>query len=399
MSEMDDRQSYCRVVVAGIPLPYVNVKNVVVREWITDAVPTIRLQFVAAEEFFGGITLQEDDLIEVEISSRQPDKKELPLHMTFRLKTHTIDKEQELTRHDMAAIIACTNLSSPSRWKSYPSCTSTAVLRQLAKTLSLKIDVRKECNDSQTWLQHGTSLEMLKHLREYSYVAEDDLPLAYIGRDSIVVATSVNQQLRDEPLRLLYWPEAFGDDVEPMDVSPENRMFPFTGFSYKSLSALHNMEGGYGFKEYTFDGQRYYATIHDSIVGSMAALHNMRADLKGQVNDVLDTEAPSSAHPHLMLAPRLNAKHRLDMMTGIAVVCLRPHVELRLGRAVTLAFNMNSRGEKSELDGIYGGRWIIGGIITSHQHPVGSRMYCVLFRGGAERGYAMQDTDVTAVRT
>lgn len=389
---------YCTLTVAGIPILFVNIKSIVVREWIFDHIPTIYIKFVAGQEFFGGITLQEDDIIEVELGSKPPEKRDLPVKGYFKLKGHTFDKQQETTVHEITGILACTNFNHPHRFRSFANKPSSDVMKEIAGELNLKPSIRVETTDAQTWLQSGTAMDFLKHLNQHSFIADDDLLLSFTDRESNFVVTSIKTILSERPMRLRHWPEGYASDPEPNDAKPENRIFPFVGFTYKSLTSIHNMQGGYGLKEYKYDFGAFTSIVHDQIIGSIATLHAMKKELKGQANVIIDTEASPSGHAKIMVAPKLNMKHKADFSSATALVLVKPHPDYKLGKLVNVELEILNRGEKSDTDGIYGGHYIIGGIVHHHEHPNGARMYLVLMRGGFEKGVGMEDVDVTSAK-
>ena len=398
MSEFDARLPYCTLTIAGIPVLYVNIDSVVIREWIFDIVPTIVIRFRATQEFFGGISLQENDIIEIQMGSRAPDIRELPVKAFFQLKGHTIDKAQEITTHELTGSFACTNLVQPYRFRAFANKPSSEVLKSIATELSLKPDIRITTNDSQTWLQSGTALDFVKHLGEFGYIADDDLAFRYTDREGNFVVTSVKTILAEKPMILRHWAEAYAEDIDPNELKPENKFYPFVGFTYKSITPIHNMGGGYGIREFKYDYSSFDDVVHDKVVGTIAELHQMVKELKGQANKVVETEITANGHANLMMAPHLNLKHRADFSSSSAVVLVKPHTDYKLGKLVKVELEFLTRGEKQETDGIYGGLYVIGGIVHQHESPNGSRMYLILMRGGLEKGIAMEDSDITSYK-
>lgn len=395
MSEFDTRLPHCKLSIAGIPILYVNIRNITIREWVFDFVPTVSINFRSTEEFFGGINLQEDDIIEIELGGRPPEVRELPVKAYFKLKAHITDKQQEATDHQLVGILACTNLNHPHRFRSFPNKTSSKVFEQLAGELSFKPKINVASNDSMTWLQSGTALDFLKHLSAHSHVADDDLMLAFTNRDSKLTVTSLKTIEAEAPMILRHFPEAYAEDIEPNDLKPENKFYPFVGFTYKSITSLHNMTGGYGITDFSYDWGRYETIVNSQIVGTLAEFHQMRKELNGQSNKIIETEKTPSGHDTIMASEDINTKKRMDFASASAIVCVKPHKDYQLGKLVKLEFEFMNRGEKSAMDGIYGGNYIIGGIVHHHEHPIGHLMYLVLMRGGMERGLAMEESDIS----
>lgn len=403
MGESTNQQHYLRASIGGFDLHFANVLEVVVREWMFDVLPTCVMHFQGGQEWTKGLSLQEQQEIKLEFGSAPTEVKPAAVNSTFVSRAWQISKGQERMNISVSGNLAVSNFGIPAQFRSIPGKTSSEVLAQIGKELSLKVtETPAPSSDQQTWLQCGqTNHRFIQDVLGRSWVGVGDALFAWADRTrkwDIQTLTSIVARAK-EPKKLVSWPEGVIDDQDPMEMDKESRVWPIAGFEVMDHSGILNLMRGYGTAIYRFNATDFELSFlkpNDEDV--LAGYRTMDKDAAGKAVEVRYSEQPPSVHPEWYRAS-VNRKRVVDATTGTwAVVQMRPHPLLQVGELVDLKLGELAQGQTDRQPTPYDGLWIIGGLVHHHQRDFGTKTMVVLFRGGHQAGIAETGEQIRSLK-
>lgn len=391
MGESNSVQSFINLKVSDIDIPYANIREVVVREWLFDPLPTVAVTMVGGEEWTQAMSLQENQELDLMFGSVPTEKREAAVKAKFFLRTWAVDKGQERIVMNLCGTLACAGLMTPASFVSYPMKTSAQVLTQIGKEFGFKADKFSAISiDLQTWLRCGlTGLQFVSHLLRNAWVGDDDMVFAWASRKSVWMVKTLKQIIIETktPKILEYWPEGFSDDEDPKEMPDEDRKWPFAGFQWKDLHGITNLQGGYGEALYSYDGKAMSMEVLKSTGPKLSTMVTAAKDDLGRAVAVHFRELPPSAHTNQHKATLVRGRRMAEFSAGYAMIQMKPSPDVVVGEVVTLNFGtLNNAGTKDLVGGPYAGNYVIGGLIHQHVQGYSPKTFAMLFRPGTDLG-------------
>jgi len=401
-----------KLSINDVEVPTASVVDLVVREWIFDAIPRLEISLSDNGRFIDMFPLQDNDRIKIELNHYIYD--EAPINAQFKMQDYEIinsapgKSQQALIK--ITALLDTKFLTYPIHNRSYPNKNSKEVFEAIFdeckienKILGLrKFDARIDPRDSMTWLQvNQTNLQFIKHVLDRSYHKDNDTSFLYTNRSGTMVYTSLRTELKKKVAnvpRIIYNIESsmlnsqgdhskdeLEDLIEEEKINEgENQLF-FYNWRYKNFSGTKNKENSYGRKF------SYYDLI-DGITRDIAtdshelSIHSLKEqDSIGKITvqddyGILDND---NVHDSYMLAKTQNKYLKENFFCSYLLVYTRPSNNINLFDRVSVEVDSLLPIESTR-DEVHSGQYIVGGIIHQASKDSIYNSILILFRNGLD---------------
>lgn len=404
---------FSEVSVEGYQIPPNNIMYCSVKENIFDVVCKLELHILDSGVFTELTPLHDGKIFSVKISKN---KKEEYINYEFKTENFTIERTD--IGNGMYSLIKIVgvqkdkNLFYPMRTKSHGKKTTAAILEEVL-TPSYKVENRIKSRDVQTWLQINQSdFDFIKHLKEKSYVQDNDLMFCYTKRDGKSVITSLKNELsrqKDSKFLVIYDPKKYEDrglgdivtqEVEKDKASVKKNVIYFKSFSFTDNTATVSKRDTYGLEWTYFDVDNSSfnkGSVSDSL--NPLTTHGRRSkDGAGQTVDsvnfvyqttnvhekYIDSKMSNMYYNNLFFSSSLTL-----MVGGNEKVELFDKVEVKFPSQLDASISKNV-----SIDHVNSGEYIIGSIQSKVSKGGRFIQVLTLFRAGFNKGAFEKDFPV-----
>ena len=378
-----------------------NVEILEIKEWALQILPRLEVTFADPKIFFDYIPMQDNDLIEFNLSL-DSDSEEL-LNLKFRLmdfENNIISTSYSDVR--LTAYLDADQLFNPIRNRAIKG-SSLDVIKQIAREANLEVDARVNANDNQTWYQTNMSnYDMINHVANRAYSKDNDCIIVYIDRHGKLIYTSLKTELKKEQtINLLYSstrrkPEdpstgSKKKERENPDDGQEDNDIYFDTIKYANKAGFVNRTIGYG-KSYSYDKvgekieEKFEDDTHEFTDFSYKDKEKVGLTSQHQYFGML----AGNMHDNYYKAMIQNQYFKTTFFNSPILITVDPTDKLNIFNVVNLKVPLGTTGEVNES---YSGKYVVGGIhyyLNNKQTP---SMLLALFRNGLNKnGYIEDDT-------
>lgn len=246
-------QYYLTLKIGGVSYNPLNVKSLVIKEWIHNILPTIEITFADDGYLFERSPLQDQQDIEVVLGKTEDDENMLSL--TFSMSDYQIGIIGD-NRKSIVLVVGYLKVRGmyTLKDKSYPRRNSSDVLAQIASDAGLPFTNPHNIvpSDNMTWIQDSQSdMTFVRHVLRRAYMPDDTL-FFYANTDSEFVLTSLRSEINEK-----YFATAKFDvkkyELNVVDTSDIDDTIWFGGYSVVNYSGYVNKTIGYGFEYNYYD--------------------------------------------------------------------------------------------------------------------------------------------------
>ncbi len=375
---------YCHIKINDTPLIPGNIISLVVREWALELVPRIHLVFQDDGLFSEITTLQDLDVINVEIG-RTPEDKDC-----FTGSFNVLDWKCNLFADNRLHIIEVTGLLdslklyAPVKTRSFRNKTSVNVIKSIANECGLKPKERNGFNpnvDTMTWLQiQQNNHDFVKHILQRSF-RNNDVILAYGDSKKNFNITSLNTELsKKDEISAKFNPPKFSQNVL---LSEDQNVLWYASYDYVNTNGYLNKITNYGLKTNYYDlSNNKEITVKDNS-HEYSELSFKHKDFVGEIVDQnfngIQTE---NVHKNFNKAITQN-KYYISNFFGYSLV-LNVHASVKVSLMDTVMLSVPSLPyiDPNSLNELLTGRYLVGGIIYIIGKNQGFQKHISLHRNG-----------------
>jgi hypothetical protein len=378
-----------------------NIELLEVKEWVLQILPRLEITFADPKIFFDFLPLQDNDLIEFNLSLDQDSKK--VLDMQFRL----MDFENNIiaTNYSDVRITGyqeAKEIFNPIRNRAIKG-SSSDVVKKIASEAGLEVDIRVNANDNQIWYQTNMSnYDMLNHVMNRAYVRDNDAVFVYVDRSGKMIYTSLQTQLKKEDTIQLFYDENRRAPEEPSDgkkqksnAKPnqdkdENIMY-FDTIKFVNKAGFINRSIGYG-KSFSFDkvGEKQELTIDDDSHAFTDFSYKDKEKVGLTAQHQYFGMLAGNMHDNYYKALVQNQYYKTNYFNSPMLVTINPTDKINIFDIINLRVPLGITGEVNES---YSGKYIVGGIHYYLNNKETPTMLLALFRNGINKnGYIEDDT-------
>lgn len=384
--------SQLAVSINDVDIPFNNIKIFVMRESIFSLGCELELTFIDSGIFAEVVPICDTSYVTVSFSS----DRQTILDLKFKIFTF----ENERTQLDGGAIYVWRVIASQSsggkttgiQTRAFPAMTSKDVLQTLADEMGVKLKSAVSPQDSQTWLQINLgNYSFLKYVVKRAYIANRDLPLAYITKDSALHYTSL-KTLVDEKETYTF----INDDMLTLDGQDKviadlkrkygkDIMFYRTGTNAKNFSTVKNYVGAYGRNFTYFDGTDL-KEINLKFPTPTLTINKNKDKTKTNIYDSQTYGLKyGNVHANYMLAINQNKYIADSFFSSYVNVVVNPNFDLKIGDKINMVYIRNIDkyfGGQATIDETNSGFYIVGNILHNIIPNGTYTMVVTLFRDG-----------------
>ncbi len=392
------------VTIKNVDINPLNIKSIVVREWIFDVFPTIEIVFIDNGVFFDLSPLEDNAEIVVEISKSK--KKESPISMTFLL--HDFDVyNTDIERGSsmmirVTGIFDCRNMVYPIHNRSFKQRTSIAALEEIASECGVEVDKRiSTTNDAMVWLQlNQNNYDMIYHILERSFKEKNDTMFAYIDRSGKMVITSLKNELEKEDLitarhdikkSTLDKQEDEEPDTEEA-ANEDNPIIYYNNYGYKYIGGTINKMIGYGMTHTYNDTKDVQTVTLDSDEHLLSDFSYKEKDSVGKIVKHISYGTKfdvDNTHDNYLTALSQNEYLRKNFFTSNLTIFINATNKVNLFDKVSLVLPTMLPTELTndvpEINEVFSGEYIVGGILHQVFDKGQYKMVLSLFRNGIDK--------------
>lgn len=398
--ESDEQSLYAGLFsIHGTQVINKNIELLEIKEWVLQTLPRLELTFADPKIFFDFIPLQDNDLIDFNLAldSDSVDT----VNMKFRLMDFenniiaTNYSDVRLTAHlDVAEIF------NPIRNRAING-SSSDVIKQIALESQLDVDIRIEALDSQIWYQTNMSnYDMINHVANRAFVAENDAVFVYIDRHGKLIFTSLLTEIKKKDTIQLFYnenrraPEDVPTEAErkkgaESTTEQEDNVIYYDTIKYTSKAGYINRTIGYG-KSFNYEklGEKQEIVIADDAHEFTDFSYKDKEKVGLTSNHQYFGMLAGNMHDNYYKAIIQNQYYKTTYFNSPVLITIDPTNKINIFDIVNLRIPLGQGGEVNES---YSGKYIVGGIhyyITNKETP---SMLLALFRNGINKNSYIED--------
>lgn len=400
-----------KLSIKEVDVPASAIVDIVLREWIFDALPRLEIMLSDNGRFIDQFPLEDNDKILIELNHFIFE--EAPIKAQFTLQDYEIinsapgKSQQALIK--ITALMDNNLLTFPIHNRSFSQMNSNEVFEAIfnetkadSKKLGLrKFDSRIKPQDEMNWLQiNQNNLQFIKHVLDRSYFNDNDAPFLYTNRNGTMVYTSLRTELKkkqQEIPRLIYniessmlnsknyQKEDLEDLLEEEKENEGNNQLFFYNWRYKNFSGGKNKMNSYGREFSYYDltsgiSRQITTDDHELSIHSLKEKNKIGKITRHDNYGVLDT---SNMHDNFMLAKTQNDYLKENFFSSYMLVYTRPSNNLNLFDRVNVEVDSLLPIESAR-DEVHSGQYIVGGIIHQASKDSIYNNIVILFRNGLD---------------
>lgn len=376
-----------------------NIELLEVKEWALQVMPRLEMVFKDPKIFFDFVPLQDNDLIEFNLSF-DPQSSE-----TISSKFRLLDFENNIVTTNfsdvrLTAYLDVDNIFDPIYNRALKG-SSSDVIKKLADEMNIEVDIRVPGQDSMVWYQTNMSnFEMINHVANRAYAKENDAVFVYIDRHGKIIYTTINTEMKKEPiLELLYnenrrAPEEDDGNTQKKKNTKNNseddeKTLYYDSIKYVNKSGYINKMIGYG-KSYSYN---ILGEMQDIIFSTTG---NKLTDFTYQDKDKLGKTVQheyfgmlsGNMHDNYFKALVQNQYLKMTQFSSPILVSIDPTSKINIFDIIDLKVPKSVRGEINES---YSGKYFVGGIHYYIMNSESPNMLLALFRNGINKNSYIED--------
>lgn len=364
-TKSSDSNFILEVYVDGNPIPWQNINSLTVREYIYEVMPRINLSFNDDGFFTEFNPVLEGQFVEVYARLSQNDsniisQKFYVLSSNF---TPLNVSKNNLYVVNIDGLFYNDTLSTGIRNKVYANMNFSDSLRKIATENGIQSDIRLQSKDTMNWYQLNKSYT--NYIQESVYksnAGNDDVPFSYIGRDGILVYTSLRtEQKQKSNITLSNNTSKAVGQIRNID-NDFHRYY--SSFSYGDLSGAANIRaGGFGVKFSYYDGNKviqknYLANNFNAT--DLVKYRNKNVELSGDATDHQQYGTLNNVYPTYFDTLVRNQMLRTNLLSNTFIVNAQAN-DYKLFQRINI--EIQSQHNVGSLVEAYSGDYFVGGII------------------------------------
>lgn len=241
--------------IDGVNFPLKAIQSLIIREYAFSLVPVLELTLVDDFALSEMNPLQEGQEIKVNLSvNKESDDiiKNTYEIVSFKYAAKPISQHASRANVMISAAFKANAIIGNLDDTSFPSMTSSEVVKQVATDLKLKFEIKKDTQDKMNWYRFDqTYSEFMNDLTNKSSSGDDDCPFVYIDRNGKLVYNTLRAALSNDVKK------NFVQDAKGAKLAATSKEVNFfSDYTLIDSSGLSNkLMGGNGVAYSYYDGQ------------------------------------------------------------------------------------------------------------------------------------------------
>ena len=408
---LDTAHFRSKIFIKGVQIKSINVKNLVIREWILDILPTLELIIIDDGNLVDLWPLEDNDDIRVEVSKNE--QKEPPISMTFSLQDFTIintnaDRIIGSIIH-LTGILKTNGMFNPIFNRAFKQVPSVNVLETIANEVELQVENRTgSSTDIMTWLQVNISnYDMINHVLSKSFKTLDNLIFCYVDRDSIMNITSFKEELnktevlicKHDPSRTVIDNVENEQGSETKGEDENSNELHYSTYQIINVAGNTNKRMGYGNTFTTYDlAEEKEGTVNsdEHLLTDLSLKEKTKVGSTVKHFDMGIKFSEDNTHENYIIAQIQNEYIKKNFFSQILMLPINATNRVKLFDKITMVIpsaKVSTAEGDNDINEVHSGEWIVGGILHQASAEGLYRMTLSLFRNGINKSNMMEDSE------
>jgi hypothetical protein len=395
-----------------------SITRITIREWIFDTLP--RMEIVIADDirFVDQFPLQDNDLIKIKLTNF--DDVDPVIDGEFVLQDWELLNVSPGRTGSLAVklsgLLKCGYNIFALKNRAFSGKTSSEVIKSIATEYGFDYEERVKGSDRFNWLQcNQSNNQFIDHIRERSFVADNDLSFVYTTRNNKMVFTSLKTEVEKTDIKnAIYSTENFtynsiSENVElvrekerqeQQDLELENVIY-FNNYHFRNISGFKNRQGGYGTSLNYFDynddkEQEIVLKSNDIYLGKYSMKEKDKVGLitkNETISGMIDTLSNPIINKHK------NKQLFNNFFSSTLMIYTRPDNTINLFDVINVKVPTIEDNRDITFNEVHSGKYIVGGIVHEADKDGLYKTILVLFRNSVNLSEDIEGFDIRQSKT